>query len=75
MGGETGFMLSQPLLVSCVACGVQHNGESGSGNPLQEVLPHYLFVVVFLKKKAKHKHDILNEILLFKCNCNNKAAL
>lgn len=27
VGGETGFMLSQPLLVSCVACGVQHNGE------------------------------------------------
>lgn len=71
MGGETGFMLSQPLLVSCVACGVQHNGESGSGNHLQEALPHYL---VFFFKKAKHKHDILNQILLFKCNCTNKGG-
>lgn len=70
MGGETGFMLSQPLLVSCVACGVQHNGESGSGNHLQEVLPHYLFVFF----KLKHKRDILNQILLFKCNCTNKGG-
>lgn len=55
VGGETGFMLSQPLLVSCVACGVQHNGESGSGNHLQEVLPHCLFVVClfFFLKKSK----------------------